>query len=64
MADGEGKKHPVTQEDKARIMSTQAEKTGGQTEKGSFAARVQSAADKNEPPQQKWLTEPGRLSYI
>ena len=26
-------------------MSTQTEKTGGQTEKGSFAARAQSAAD-------------------
>ena len=48
MADGEGKKHPVTQEDKARIMSTQAKQHGGQTEKGSFAARTQSAADKND----------------
>ena len=28
-----------------RIMSTQTEKTGGQTEEGSFAARAQSAAD-------------------
>ena len=48
MADGEGKKHPVTQEDKARIMSTQAKQHGGQTEKGSFAARAQRAADKND----------------
>ena len=51
MADGKEKKQPVTQEDKARIMSTQAKQHGGQTEKGSFPARIQSAADKNEPPQ-------------
>ena len=55
--DGGGKKHPMTQDAKARIMSTQAKQHGGQTEKGSFAARTQSAADKNEPPQQKWLDQ-------
>ena len=54
MMDGEGKKHPMTQKDKARIMSTQAKQHGGKTEKESFPARAQSAADKNEP-QQKWL---------
>ena len=48
MADGKEKKQPVTQEDKARIVSTQAEKTGGKIEKGSFAAKAQSAADKND----------------
>ena len=53
--DGGGKKHPMTQDDKSRIMSSQAKQHGGQTEKGSFAARAQSAADKNYPPQQKWL---------
>ena len=51
--DGGGKKHPMTQADKARVMSTQAKQHGGQTEKGSFAAKAQSAADKNYPPQQK-----------
>ena len=44
-----------TQKDKARIMSTQAKQHGGQTEKGTWPAKAQSAADKNEPPQQKWL---------
>ena len=53
--DGEGRKHPMTQADKARIMSTQAKQHGGETEKGSFPARAQRAADKNEP-QQSWLT--------
>ena len=48
MADGKEKKQTVTQEDKARITSTQAKQHGGQTEKGSFAARTQSAADKND----------------
>ena len=53
--DGGGKKHLTTQDDKARIMSTQAKQHGGEIKKGSFAAKAQSAADKNEPPQQKWL---------
>ena len=44
-----------TQDAKARIMSTQAKQHGGQTEKGTWPAKAQSAADKNEPPQQKWL---------
>ena len=55
--DGGRKKHLTTQDDKVRIMSTQAKQHGGQTEKESFAARTQSAADKNEPPQQKWLAQ-------
>ena len=42
--DGGGKKDPMTQDDKARIMSTQAKQHGGETEKGSFAARAQNAA--------------------
>ena len=37
----------ATQEDKSRVQSTQAEKTGGETPKDSFPARFQSAADKN-----------------
>lgn len=35
-----------TQADKARITSTQAVKNGGRTEKGSFTANIQSAADR------------------
>ena len=58
MADGKEKTQLVTQEDKARITSTQAKQHGGQTEKGSFAARTQSAADKNEPPQHGGGKEP------
>ena len=47
MADKPEKKTtPVDQEAKARIMSTQAAKTDGETKSGSFAARAQSAADK------------------
>lgn len=47
--DGGKKKTPMTQEAKARIMSTQSKQTDGKTPSGSFAARAQSAADKNEP---------------
>jgi hypothetical protein len=36
----------ITKFDISRIMSTQAKKTGGQIEKGSFAARIQSTYDK------------------
>ena len=42
-----GKKTPMDQEAKARIMSSEAKKSDGQVSKGSFAARAQSAADKN-----------------
>jgi hypothetical protein len=34
-------------------MSTQAQKNGGQIEKNSFAARIQSAFDKEASNQQK-----------
>ena len=45
----DGKKsNAPTQEDKARIMSTQAKKNDGKTE--GFASRTQSSADKNNPP--------------
>ena len=37
----------MSQEAAARIQSSQAQKTGGQTLADSFAARAQSAADKN-----------------
>ena len=48
------KKHPMTQDDKARIMSTQAKKIGREPKNASFPARTQSAVTiKNEPPQQK-----------
>ena len=46
--DGGKKSTPMDQEAKARIMSSQAAKTGGKTEAVSFPARAQSAADKNE----------------
>ena len=41
-------KNPPSQEDKARIMSTQSEKHGGQIPADSFASRIQSSADKHE----------------
>lgn len=45
-----GDKKKVDQDDKARIMSTQAKKpeNEGQTKKGSFPSRIQKAADTNE----------------
>ena len=48
-----GKKHLTTQDAKARIMSTQAKQHGGEIKKRMWSAKAQSAADKNEPPQQK-----------
>ena len=51
--DGGGKKHLTTQDDKVRIMSTQAKQHGGQIKKRMWSAKAQNAADKNEPPQQK-----------
>ena len=42
-----GKKTHMSQEAAARIQSSQAPKTGGQTPKGSFASRAQSAGDTN-----------------
>ncbi|MFH2111196.1 MAG: hypothetical protein ABIJ47_08065 [Candidatus Bathyarchaeota archaeon] len=41
-----GKK--MTSEAAARIQSAEAKKGDGKVEKGSFAARAQSAADKNK----------------
>ena len=38
-------KSKVTKSDLSRIHSTQAKKTGGQVEKGSFVARVQHTVD-------------------
>lgn len=40
-------KTPMTTEAAARIQSANAGKSGGQTQKGSVAARAQSAAAKN-----------------
>ena len=54
MDDKGGKKSegkPKTEMDKeaaARIQSAEAKKNDGKVEKGGFAARAQSAADKNE----------------
>ena len=48
-----GKKHLTTQDDKAMITSTQAKQHGGEIKKGMWSAKAKSAADKNEPPQQK-----------
>jgi hypothetical protein len=47
--DGGGKKTPMDQDAKARIMSANAKKpeNEGQTKPGTFPARAQSAADKN-----------------
>ena len=50
----EGK--PKTKMDKdaaARIQSAEAKKNDGKVEKGGFAARAQSAADKNEAAKEK-----------
>jgi len=41
-----GKK--MTRKAAARIISANAKKNGGKTTKGSFPARAQSAADRNE----------------
>ncbi|KAK8197083.1 hypothetical protein HDK77DRAFT_478282 [Phyllosticta capitalensis] len=41
-----------TQEDKERVMSTQAT-AGKDMGAGGFAAKAQSAADKNDPPETK-----------
>ncbi|KAK8018557.1 hypothetical protein PG991_007747 [Apiospora marii] len=41
--------NPMTKEDAARIQAAKAKKSDtGETAAGSFAARAQSAADKNE----------------
>ena len=40
-------KTPMTQAAAARIVSATSVKTGGQTQKGSFAAKAQSIAAKN-----------------
>lgn len=45
-AKGPAKTTPPTAQDKSRIMSTQAQKTGGQIKKDSFGSRIQSAVDK------------------
>ena len=43
-----GKKHPMTPQDAARIASSYAKSHGGQVDKGSFPARAQHAAAKNQ----------------
>jgi hypothetical protein len=40
-------KTPMTQTDAARIQSAEAKANGGKVAKGGFAARAQSAADRN-----------------
>lgn len=44
---GEPKK-PMTTKDAARIQSSNAKQHGGEVDKGSFPARAQAAAAKNE----------------
>ena len=39
---------PMSLEDAARIQSREAKRNGGKIEKGSFAARAQRAAARNE----------------
>ncbi len=39
---------PMTPKDASRIQAAEARKNNGKVEKGSFAARAQSAAAKNE----------------
>ena len=46
-ADG-GSKHLIDKEAAARIQSAEAKQHGGGVEKGSFAPRAQSTADKRE----------------
>lgn len=41
------KQTPMTKSASARIQSANAKNNGGQTSKGSFPARAQSAASKN-----------------
>ena len=48
MAKGVGGGNEMTREDAARIMSAEARSNGGQVEKGSFASRAQSAADRGQ----------------
>ena len=45
---GGGSKRLMDKEAAARIQSAEAKQHGGGVEKGSFAARVQSTADKRE----------------
>lgn len=47
MSKNSSKGVPMTQKDASRIQSTNAKQGGGQTQKGSFTARAQSAADRN-----------------
>lgn len=58
-----GKATRMTQEDAARIQSAEAIRNGGQVEKGSFAARAQSAADKAANAQPAgWPSKTGNRS--
>ena len=43
-----GSKHKMDKEAASRIQSSQAKQHGGGVEKGSFAARAESTADKRE----------------
>ena len=47
MSDSEKKITPMTKEASARIHSSEAKKSDGKVEKGSFAPRAQHAADTN-----------------
>lgn len=47
------KKTPMTPEDAARVQSAAARAHGGEVERGSFAARAQSAADRAAAAEEK-----------
>ena len=55
-----GKKTPMDADAKARIMSTEGKKNDGKYEKGDWASRAQSAADKNENKSQNEDAETGK----
>jgi hypothetical protein len=46
-------KKQMTKEDASRIQSSEARKTSGKVEKGSFASRAQKAAEKNSTSKKK-----------
>jgi hypothetical protein len=53
MSSPPGKTTPITHDAAARIQGAAARAHGGETESGSFAASVQSAADRSVAAQEK-----------
>ncbi len=54
------KKTPMDADAKARIMRAEGKKNDGKFEKGDWAGRAQSAADKNEKKSQNEDAETGK----